>query len=94
MRNVSATFKSDVYTRSPMHDLTPSQMFVCIYRVIIVGSKVSLSRISDYDMVLNFSINNPEWAASLKAKLISGYNDVRAPDLTEEITLIANAPKT
>ena len=61
MRNVSATFKSDVYTRSPMHDLTPSQMFVCIYRVIIVGSKVSLSRISDYDMVLNFSINNPEW---------------------------------
>ena len=93
MRNVSATFKSDVYKRSPPTDLTDGQMFALTYRVLVGGSKVNTSRISDYDMFLNFSINNPDWHEMLKAKLISGYNSAHSPDLTEELTQIANAPK-
>lgn len=67
MRDVSATFKSDVYKRShmDMDELSTSQMFVCVYKVNIGGSKVSLNRISDYDKVKNFSINNHDWKALL-----------------------------
>jgi hypothetical protein len=91
---VSATFKNDVYKRSPMTELTTGQMFALTYRVLVSGSsKVNLSRISDYDMFLNFSINSPEWKEALKAKLISGYNSAQAPDLADEILQIANAPK-
>ena len=92
MRNVSATFKIDVYKRSPMTDLTLSQMFALTYRVLVSGPcKVNITRISDYDSFRNFSINNPEWKDALKTKLVSGYNSTHAPDLTEELNEIANA---
>ena len=75
-----------------MEELSTSQMFVCVYKVNIAGSKASLNRISDYDKFKNFSIYDRDWAAMLSAKLASGYNEVTAPDLNEEITVIANAP--
>ena len=96
IQNVTATFNIDkfVYKRSPMTDLTPDQMFLSTYRVLISKPhKPIMNRISDYDMFLHFSTFDPEWASVLKAKLMSAYNSVHDPDLTDEIALIANAPK-
>ena len=65
IQNVTATFNVDrfIYKRSPMNDLTSSQMFLSTYRILISKPyKPIMNRISDYDMFLHYSTFNPEWA--------------------------------